>query len=203
MLCVTSTPSFWGRFQNDNPLRRKHHDKIRNANVRRSTAADGSRGMFHRRPDNRQLAQTTVGGHVGFVLPLVTRVNSETTTLGGGFSIGFPVGITVKGSGRMAFDLELVPSVKNTPRSVTLTVHPGLIWALGRGFALAGRAAFDVNSAQIGFTPLVNKSWPIQREGSFFKAYFAEAVLPVRFNRPIGGPATNPVTFGMHFGVGF
>ena len=67
----------------------------------------------------------TVGGHVGFVLPLVTRAGGQTTNLGDGFSIGFPMGITVKGAGRMAFDLELVPSVKNTPRSVALTVHPG------------------------------------------------------------------------------
>ena len=148
-------------------------------------------------------AQSTVGGHVGFVLPLVTRAAGETTTLGDGFSIGFPMGITVKGSGRMAFDLELVPAVKNTPRAVTLTVHPGLVWAVGHGFAVGGRAAFDVNSSQLGFTPLVNKSWPIKREGSYFKAYFAEAVLPVRFNRPAGGPNTNPVTLGVHFGLGF
>ena len=65
------------------------------------------------------------------------------------------------------------------------------------------RAAFDVNSSQFGFTPLVNKSWPIRGAEGFFKTYFAEAVLPVRFNRPPGGPNTNPVTFGIHFGVGF
>jgi hypothetical protein len=113
------------------------------------------------------------------------------------------MGITVKGAGRMASDLELVPAVKNTPRAVTLTVHPGVVWGIGHGFAVGGRAAFDVNSSQLGFTPLVNKSWPIRIEGSFLKVYFTEAVLPVRFNRPLGGPDTNPVTFGMHFGVGF
>jgi len=148
-------------------------------------------------------AQTKVGGHVGFVLPLVTRAAGQTTTLDDAFSIGFPMGITFAGSGRMALDMEFVPSVKNTPRAVTLTVHPGLIWRLGHGFSLGGRAAFDVNTSQLGFTPLLNKSWPIQRQGSFFKAYFAEAVLPVRFNRPLGGPNDSPVTFGMHFGLGF
>jgi len=30
-----------------------------------------------------------------------------------------------------------------------------------------------------------------------------EADLPVRFNRPPVGFATNAVTFAMHFGVGF
>jgi hypothetical protein len=140
-----------------------------------------------------------VGGHIGFVLPLVTRVAGQTTNLGDGFSIGFPMGITVKGAGSMAFDLELVPALKNAPRAVTLTVHPGVVWGIGHGFAVGGRAAFDVNSAQLGFTPLINKSWPIRSEDSFFKVYFAEAVLPVRFNRPLGGPDTNPVTFGMGF----
>jgi len=65
------------------------------------------------------------------------------------------------------------------------------------------RLAFDIGSSQFGFTPLVNHSWPIKAPGSFFKAYFVEAVLPVRFDRPSGGPSSNPVTFGLHLGVGF
>src|SRR5882757_7245495 len=143
-------------------------------------------------------AQATLGGHIGFVLPLVTRADGQTTNISDNFSIGFPVGITVKGKGRQAFDLELVPSIQNSPRKVTVTVHPGLLWALGKGYTAGMRVAFDVNSSQFGFTPLLNKSWPIKHEGSFFKAYFVEAVLPVRFNRPTGGPSTNPVTFGIH-----
>jgi hypothetical protein len=149
-------------------------------------------------------AQTTLGGHIGFVLPLVTRVGNQTTNLADNFSIGFPVGITVKGGGPMAFDMELVPSIQNSPRQVNATIHPGLLYALGKGFTVGMRVAFDVNSSQFGFTPLLNKSWPIKGgEGGFFKAYFVEAVLPVRFNRPVGGPDTDPVTFGMHFGLGF
>src|SRR5258708_13971071 len=151
----------------------------------------------------RAEAQVRVGGHIGFVLPLVTRVGGQTTNLADNFSMALAVGIAVKGSGRMAFDMELVPSVQNSPGVVALQVHPGLVWGVGHGFAVGGRAAFDVNSSQLGFTPLVNKSWPIKSEGSFFKAYFRDAVLPVRFNRPLGGPDTNPVTFGLHFGVGF
>jgi hypothetical protein len=113
-------------------------------------------------------AQTTVGGHIGFVLPLVTHANGQTTTLSDSFSIGFPMGITVKGQGRTAFDLEFVPAIQDVPRKVSLTVHPGLVWSLGRGWAFGTRLAFDVNSSQFGFTPLVNKSWPIQRPNSFF-----------------------------------
>ena len=146
-------------------------------------------------------AQTEVGGHVGVVFPLVTRTNGTNTTIADSFSVGFPTGITLRGQGGIAFDMEFVPLVQNSPRNVSLTFHPGLIWAVGHRFGVGMRAAFDVNSSQLGFTPLVNKSWPI--EGGFFKAYFVEADLPVRFNRPPGGPNSNPVTFAMHFGVGF
>lgn len=145
----------------------------------------------------------TIGGHVGFVLPLVTTAGGQTTTLADNFSIGFPFGITVKGKGRGAFDMEFVPSIQDSPRKVSLTVHPGGVWSIGHGYAVGMRLAFDVNSSQFGFTPLLNKSWPIQSENGFFKAYFVEADLPVRFDRPTGGPATNPVTFAMHFGLGF
>lgn len=148
------------------------------------------------------MGQTRVAGHVGFVLPLVTQSNGTTTTLSDAFSIGFPTGITLKGPGRLAFDMEIVPSIQKTPRSVTLTVHPGFVEAVGRGFAVGMRAAFVVNSSTYGFTPLVNKSWPIEKPG-LLKAYFLEADLPVRFDRPTGGSATTPVTFAMHFGVGF
>ena len=149
----------------------------------------------------RSEAQTTVGGHLGFVLPLVTHAGGKTTNLADNFAIGFPLGVTFKGQGRMALDLEFVPAIQDSPRHTSLTVHPGLVWGLGHGFAAGLRAAFDVNSSQFGFTPLLNKSWPI--EHNFFKAYFVEAVLPVRFNRPTGGPSSNPVTFGIHFGLGF
>ena len=145
--------------------------------------------------------QTTVGGHVGFVLPLVTHAAGQTTNIADNFSIGFPLGVTFKGKGRMAYDLELVPGVQGTPRLTTFTVHPGLVWDAGHSFGVGMRAAFDINSPQWGFTPLVNHSWPIN--DTFFKVFFVEAVLPVRFNRPTNRPATTPVTFGVHFGLGF
>jgi hypothetical protein len=148
---------------------------------------------------------TTVGGHIGFVLPLVTHSGGQTiSNLTDQFAVGFPVGVTVKGSGRMAFDLEFVPQINTAQqRLTTLTVHPGLVWNLGHGFGAGGRLAFDVNNPSWGFTPLVNHSWPIKGNHGLFKAYFVEADLPVRFSRPVGAPATNAVTFAMHFGVSF
>jgi len=144
----------------------------------------------------------TIGGHIGFVLPLVTHAGGQWTSLGDSFAIGFPFGVTFKSKGPLALDLEFVPFIQDVPRRTTLLVHPGVVYSVGHGWALGIRAAFDVDSSQSGFTPLINKSWPIKHEG-FFKAYFVEADFPVRFNRPTGGPSTNPFTFAMHFGLGF
>jgi hypothetical protein len=53
----------------------------------------------------------TLRGHMGYVLPMVTHSGGQTTNdLTDAFAVGFPVGITVKGSGRLAFDLELSTS---------------------------------------------------------------------------------------------
>lgn len=148
-------------------------------------------------------AQDGIGGHVGVVLPWVTHSAGQTSTLSDNFNIGFPMGITIKGQGRIAFDMEFVPSIQDTPRQVNLTFHPGLVYDLGHGIGVGMRAAFGVNSTQFGFTPLVNKSWPIGDKTGFFKAYFVEADLPVRFDQPTGLPSTTPVSFASHFGVAF
>lgn len=148
-------------------------------------------------------AQDNIGGHVGFVIPWVTHGGGNTTTIADNFSIGFPFGVTFKGKGPMVLDMEFVPSFQSTPHEVSLLVHPGLVWAVGHGVGVGVRAAFDINSSQLGFTPLVNKSWKFKNQSQFFKAYFVEADLPVRFSRPTGGPATNAVTFATHFGLGF
>jgi hypothetical protein len=145
----------------------------------------------------------TLGGHIGVLFPLVTTAGGQTTTLSDQLSIGMPMGITLKGTGRTAFDLELVPQINTgAQRQTTLTVHPGLLFNVGHNVAVGGRVAFVVNQPTWGFTPLVHYSIPI-KHSSLFKTYFVEAVLPVRFNRPVGAPATNAVTFGMHVGVSF
>ena len=145
--------------------------------------------------------EKSVGGHVGVGFPLVTHDGDDVTTLGDFFQVSLPVAITVSGFGRMYFDIEFVPLIVDRPREIRLTVNPGILWRLGHGFAAGSRIGFDVNSPQFGITPLVVKSWPI--EHSFFRAYFVEAEFVFRFSRPVSGPATNPFTFNMVFGLAF
>jgi hypothetical protein len=147
----------------------------------------------------------TVGGHIGVVVPLVTHTGGQTINdVADQFSIGMPVGVTVKGNGRLAFDLELDPFINTAPtRQTTVTIHPGLVWNLGHGWGAGGRVAFDITTADWGVTPLVNHSWQLTGETGFFKTYFIEADVPVRFSRPTGLPASNAVSFAIHAGLGF
>ena len=157
---------------------------------------------FHLLAASTARAQNSVGGHIGVAFPLVTHADGETTTLSDNFTTAIPMGITIKRAGsRMAFDLEIVPVVKDKPREVNLTIHPGVIWGLQHGFAAGLRAAFDVNQPSWGFTPLVAKGFPITKDGS--TKFFVEFDLPVRFQKPTPGHNVTAVTFAVHTGVSF
>jgi hypothetical protein len=148
----------------------------------------------------------TVGGHVGFGFPLVTKDGGNVSSLADNFAMSLPVAITVNGPGRMYFDLELVPIVVDHPREIQFVLNPGFLWRVGHGFAVGSRVGFLVNqdqtkNAQFGITPLVVKSWPIHH--SFFTGYFLEGDFIFRFNRPIDAPATNPFTFNVVLGLSF
>jgi hypothetical protein len=150
--------------------------------------------------------EKTVGGHVGFGFPLVTKDGGNVSSLADNFAMSLPVAITVNGPGRMYFDLELVPIVVDHPREIQFVLNPGFLWRVGHGIAVGSRVGFLVNSdqtknAQFGITPLIVKSWPIKH--SFFNGYFVEGDFIFRFNRPIDGPATNPFTFNVVLGLSF
>ena len=145
-------------------------------------------------------AENRLGGHFGAVFPLVSHVGGETTTISDDFNIGFPMGVTVKTSDKWAFDLELVPVIHNDPLVVSLTVHPGIIRALSKGYAAGVRMAFDVNEQSWGFTPLVNKGFPLH--GHSYTP-FVEGVVPIRFQQTPAGENRTSIGFAVHVGVGF
>ena len=142
-------------------------------------------------------ADDQIGGHFGAVLPLVSHAAGSTTTIADQFEIGFPTGITVKTATPWAFDLELVPVITRA-RSVSLTVHPGIIHKLPDSLAAGVRMAFDVRGSAWGFTPLLNRAI---RVGAM--TYFVEGVVPIRFKQDGRGVNQTSVGVGVHFGVGF
>lgn len=144
------------------------------------------------------VAQERVGGHFGVVIPLSTRADGVTTTVGDDFVVGFPTGISIR-TGRLSFDLELVPVIQNEPLHVDLTVHPGVILGLANRFSAGMRMAFDVNRPSWGFTPLLNRSFPLVGDTTTF----VELVVPVRFQIDPAGSRFTSIGVGVHAGVGF
>ena len=145
------------------------------------------------------VAQERVGGHFGVVIPLSTRADGMTTTVGDDFVVGFPTGISIRTGERLTFDFELVPVIQNEPLHVDLTVHPGLILSLANRFNAGLRMAFDVNRPSWGFTPLLNRRFPLVGNTTTF----VELVVPVRFQIDPGGSGFTSVGVGAHAGVAF
>jgi hypothetical protein len=135
-----------------------------------------------------------IGGHFGFVIPFATFNDDNTVTnINEDFAIGFPMGITVKKFGRLAFDLEFVPNIND--HEVNLTVHPGLLYDLGYSFTGGVRMAFDVRQDSWGFTPLLaRKLWDIN-ESAFM---FLELDVPIRIQED-----NTATTLALHLGIGF
>jgi hypothetical protein len=104
------------------------------------------------------------------------------------------------------FDFEFVPEVHPDFRTVTVLVHPGVIMPLPDDWAVGFRGAFEINQNSIGFTPLVNKSFPLP--GSNIR-WFVEGDLPVRFSRltlvtvPQRSVDATSVGFTLHLGLAF
>jgi hypothetical protein len=143
-------------------------------------------------------AQNRIGGHFGTVLPLVTHARGDSSTIADDASVGFPTGVTVRTSNRVAFDLEVVPVIQNQPLGVSMTFHPGVLLGLDARTTVGMRMAFDVDRPSWGFTPLLNRGFA--SVGG--RPLFAELVAPVRFQEDAAGTFTT-IGLGVHLGFGF
>ena len=150
-------------------------------------------------------AQNDLGGHIGAVLPLVSLHNGDITSISDNLVAGFPMGITVKTSYNVAFDLEVVPYIDENAVSNVL-FHPGILMGLTDGFIFGLRGAFETQGA-FGVTPLLNKAFPLPNDPDTF--FFVEVLVPVRFYQELPeyqGAAVSvdkTVSMAVHFGVGF
>lgn len=93
--------------------------------------------------------------------------------------------------------MEIVPFIKadNGISKVSNTlIHPGILFALGKGYTFAGRAAFET-SGRYGFTPVLNKILIKKKHHSFFAAI----PIPLRFGNSL--PTSSTIAF--QFGIGF
>lgn len=150
-------------------------------------------------------AQNDIGGHIGFVIPLVQTTDGNVSLITDNLVGGFPMGVTVKIRHNVAFDLEVVPFLDDNSVSNVL-LHPGVLMGLTNNFTFGLRAAFETGGS-FGVTPLLNKSFPFPNDPN--TSFFVEAVVPVRFYQEApeyqGAPVdvSKTLAAAIHVGIAF
>ncbi|SHM65409.1 hypothetical protein SAMN05444266_109360 [Chitinophaga jiangningensis] len=139
-----------------------------------------------------------VAGYVGIFHPIVTFGNGDPKfNFNGSYTGGLPTGINIWKSNRIGFSFEVVPIItasNGTSKMSNFVFHPGLLVALGKGFTLANRLAFETNG-RYGVTPVLNKVLIKKKD----HGYFLAVPVPVRFG--INLPTT--VSVGVQVGITF
>ncbi len=140
------------------------------------------------------------GGHVGIVIPIVTRGNDRTISIADNFIIGFPFGLVVRTNSPAAFDFEFVPII-NTPsnQDFRFFVHPGITYTFKKKYLVGVRAAYEFGTGNYGFTPITSRSFKLKGKTN----YFIEADFPVRWERRPNGTRFTSVQFAVHTGINF
>lgn len=139
-----------------------------------------------------------IGGYVGVLHPLVTFSQEKPVyNFERYYQVGMPTGINIWKSARIGFSVEFVPFIRSengTSRMNNFLFHPGVLVALGKGWTVAGRAAFET-SGRYGLTPVINK---VVKKGKHC-GYFVAMPLPARF----GNNHAASFTVGLQAGVTF
>jgi hypothetical protein len=140
-----------------------------------------------------------ITGYVGTIHPIVTYSSNEKPVYNfdGAYVGGLPTGINIWKSPKIGFSFEFVPFIRAANGSSKMSnflFHPGVLFALGKGFTLATRAAFET-SGRYGVTPVLNKVLMKGKSSSFYVAI----PVPARF----GNDHPASVALAFHFGIAF
>ena len=150
------------------------------------------------------LAQATpatypkITGYVGAVHPIVSYGKDKPQyNFNGSYTGGLATGINIWKSAKVGFSFEFVPYIRAA--SVTSIMsnflfHPGVLFAFGKGYTLATRAAFETGG-RYGVTPVFNKVVKRNKNTS----YYVAIPVPARFGN--NQPATLGLAF--QFGIAF
>lgn len=139
-----------------------------------------------------------IAGYVGAVHPIVTYGKDRPQyNFNGSYTGGLATGINIWKSAKVGFSVEFVPFIKaggGTSKMNNFLFHPGVLFALGKGYTLATRAAFETGG-RYGFTPVFNKV--VKRNKT--TSYYVAIPVPARF----GNNAAATVGLAFQFGVAF
>jgi hypothetical protein len=147
----------------------------------------------------QQVNYPKIAAYVGILHPLVTYPDNGKPhyNFDDVYTVGMPIGINIWKNSKVGFSVEFVPLIRaqnGSSKMNNFLFHPGALFALGNGFTLATRAAFET-SGRYGFTPVLNK---IVRKGKQVN-YFVAIPVPARFGNDL--PAA--LTVGLQFGIIF
>ncbi len=147
---------------------------------------------------NEKETYPKITGFVGIVHPLITLSNSETSfNFKDYYTVGMPIGINLWKNERIGFSFEIVPTLKsdsNISKVSNITIHPGILVRLKKGYTFTGRMAFETNG-RYGFTPVFTKTIKKFKDYS----YYISTPMPVRF----GNDHEPSLTVGVQFGIAF
>jgi hypothetical protein len=143
----------------------------------------------------------SVGGHLGFALPVLTIASPENTVIGQDFvNVGITPGITVHLNEHWSIDFEFIAfnKWKGSTTATTFVVDPGVVYSFG-SLAAGLRVATEVGAPRnIGIVPIIVKPFALGKGIS----YFLELDLPV-FMRDNGSEMKPSLTVLFQSGIGF
>ena len=126
--------------------------------------------------------------------PLVTiSSNLPAYNFDHSYTVGFPIGINIIKSDKLAYSIEIVPtlnSTKGVTKTSNLSIQPGLIFRYPKGFNVLTRLAFETGG-RYGTNLVFNKVK--------MNSYWMSVPIPARF----GNSSPASVGIGLQFGVTF
>ena len=139
-----------------------------------------------------------VASYFSVVHPIVTlSSNLPAYNFDHSYTVGFPMGINLIKSDKLAYSIEIVPSInssKGVTKASNLSIQPGLIFRYPNGFNFLTRLAFET-SGRYGTVFVFNKVFYKTKMNS----YWVSVPIPARFGNNV--PAS--IGLGLQFGVSF
>ena len=138
----------------------------------------------------------SVGGHVGFALPVVSRSQGDTTSE---FAISVPIGIVFRKNTGLPIDVAAVPTL-NPHSKIDVAMSVNTAHGLGRGLSATIGAIVNLRDPVWGFAPGLDKV--LAKLGSG-RVLVGDLFVPVLFHRETDGTWYTSVGLGVHVGVAF
>jgi hypothetical protein len=139
-----------------------------------------------------------IAGYFSIVHPIVSWSDQETTTnFSQSYTVGFPTGINLLKSDKLAFSFEITPFIRaenGSSKMYNTLFHPGIIFLFKNGIGLTARAEFE-SSGRYGMTGVLSKVVKKNKNGS----YFVAVPMPIRY----GNNKAASLGFAVQVGISF